>query len=323
MSEATIFQTMSLVNAVSDMREEEASGSLIRIYPTDDGCLIWPLDRYEISIGRECDCEICLEDEAASRRHASIERDDDGYLLVDLSSTNGTFVNNEAITEHRLVAGDRIRIGTHVLKYLSADSIELQYHETVFRMTTRDGLTEAYNRQYMSEFLERELSRSAERNRAISVALLDVDCFKNVNDEYGHLIGDEVLREVCRRAEGVLHAGDLFARYGGEEFCAIFCECNFEEAQALAEKIRLAIADFPFQTDIGELPITASIGVATWTGEGQELTPEQILKAADDKLYDAKKKGRNRVCTTVTSRLLSETGDETGSLELVSPSACF
>ena len=297
MSEATIFQSIR-ASAQGDGPEGESNGSLIRIYPTDGGCSIWPLHQSEIYLGRGTDCEIYLEDDAASRRHAAIHQDDDGYLLVDLNSTNGTFVNNEQIKKHRLEAGDRIRIGAHVLKYLSADHIELQYHETVFRMTTRDGLTEAYNRQYMTEFLERELLRSGERNRPVSVGLLDIDFFKQVNDQHGHLVGDEVLREVCRRAESVLRAGDLFARFGGEEFCAVFCESDEAEAAELAETIRHAIGNTPFATDVGELSVSASIGVAAWQGAGEQLTTEAILKAADEKLYEAKESGRNRVCST-------------------------
>lgn len=297
MTDETIFHSLNGPSLFSDVPSEH-TGSLVRIYPADGGCSIWNLECSEIFIGRGYDCEIQLEDEAASRRHAAIQQDADGYVLVDLNSTNGTYVNNESIKQHRLQAGDRIRVGTHVLKYLSSDHIELQYHETVFRMTTRDGLTEAYNRQYMLEFLERELSRSVARGRSVSVAMLDIDFFKLVNDTYGHLAGDEVLRELCRRASGALRAGDLFARYGGEEFCMVFCESNESDARELAERIRKVIAATPFQTNAGDLPISVSIGVATWEGVGGEVPTETLLRAADEKLYEAKETGRNQVCST-------------------------
>lgn len=270
-------------------------GCLVRIYPAEGACGMWNLDSDEVYLGRGYDCDIHLDDDGASRRHAAVQRDNEGYVLVDLKSTNGTYVNNQPVTQHRLLAGDRIRIGSHVLKFLSADHIELQYHETVFRMTTRDGLTQAHNRQYMNEFLERELLRSKERGRPISVALLDIDHFKQVNDTHGHLAGDEVLRELCERAEPVLHAGDLFARYGGEEFCAVFCESDQADATELAEKIRLVVGEKPFSTSACELDITVSVGVATWNGEGEIPSPEGILDAADKKLYEAKESGRNRV----------------------------
>ena len=296
MNEPVTFRSKSMTRPGGD--PHESSGSLIRIYPTDGGCSIWPLNRSETCLGRSRDCEVYLEDSAASGRHAVIRQEDDGYVLEDLDSTHGTFVNNEPVRQHRLAAGDRIRIGGHVLKYLSADHVELQYHEAMFHMMTRDELTEAYNRRYLIEFLDRELSRSAERSRPISIALLDIDFFKRVNDQHGHLVGDEVLRELCHRAKRVLHAGDLFARFGGEEFCAVLCECDAPEAVVLAENIRHAIADTRFVTDAGDLTITVSAGVATWMGNTkQPITTDQILKSADTALYEAKKLGRNQVCT--------------------------
>lgn len=297
MTEATICHSFGGQTLATDVVGDE-NGCLVRIYPADGPSGMWNLCRSQVFLGRGHDCEIQLEDDAASRRHAAIQQDENGYLLVDLSSTNGTYVNNELVKKHRLLAGDKIRIGTHVLKYLSSDHIEVQYHETVFRMTTRDGLTQAYNRQYMSEFLERELLRGKERGRPVSVALIDIDYFKQVNDQHGHLAGDEVLRELCDRASSVLHAGDLFARYGGEEFCAVFCECDEREAKELAEKIRNVVASTPFETKAGSLPITISAGVATWYGKGPALSIEDFLDAADVRLYEAKELGRNRVVWT-------------------------
>lgn len=276
----------------------DQTACLVRIYPAEGACGLWNLETGKLYLGRGFDCDIHLEDEAASRRHAAITQDEMGSLLIDLDSTNGTYVNDELVQQHRLTAGDRIRIGSHVFKYLSSDSIEVQYHETVFRMTTRDGLTQAYNKQYLTEFLERELSRSQQRGRPISVAMLDIDLFKQVNDTHGHLAGDEVLRELCDRATGVLNAGDLIARYGGEEFCAIFCESDEAESKKLAEAIRNTIAASPFQTMSGEISVTASIGVATWYGQDGELSVRAVLQAADQQLYKAKKAGRNQICWT-------------------------
>jgi len=290
----TICHSIGGPTLLSDTPTDQTA-CLVRIYPAEGPCGLWNLDSNEVYLGRGYDCDIHLEDDSASRRHAAIQHDNDGFLLVDLNSTNGTYVNNEVVKQHRLLAGDRIRIGSHVLKYLSADHIEVQYHETVFRMTTRDGLTQAYNRQYLSEFLERELSRSKERGRPVSVALLDIDFFKQVNDTHGHLAGDEVLRELCDRITGVLHAGDLFARYGGEEFCAVFCEADEAEAKQLGEMIRSSVSRIPFSTVAGLLNVTASIGIATWYGDGGELSVESLLAAADEKLYEAKHAGRNRV----------------------------
>ena len=293
MNDVTVFHSTGGKTMFQAVDPEE-SGCLVRLYPTDESCGMWELSRDEMFIGRGSDCDIQLDDDAASRRHAAIQRDDQGYVLVDLSSTNGTFVNNLSVSQKRLTAGDQIRIGSHVFKYLSADHIETQYHETVFKMTTTDGLTSAYNRQYLGEFLDRELARSRERDRPLSVAMMDIDFFKKVNDTYGHLAGDEVLREFCKRVGSRLHAGDILARFGGEEFCAVLCECNQEEAVAQADLIREAVAANPIVTQWGDLAITASFGVATFDGHS-EATSKCVIQAADDALYTAKNSGRNQV----------------------------
>lgn len=273
----------------------DQTACLVRIYPAEGPCGLWNLHTDEVFLGRGIDADIQLEDEAASRKHAAIQRDEGGFLLVDLGSTNGTFVNDERVQQHRLAAGDRIRIGSHVLKYLSSDHIEVQYHETVFRMTTRDGLTQAYNREYLTEFAERELSRSKDRGRPVSVAMLDVDYFKVINDRYGHLAGDEVLRGICERTSNALNAGDILARYGGEEFCAVFCESGEDEAKKLAEAIRSAIASAPFITTSNEVAVTASIGIVTWDGMGGDLSVQEFIASADERLYKAKKAGRDQI----------------------------
>lgn len=296
MNDVTVLHATGGKTLFRAVLEQEDSGCLVRLYPSDEACGMWDLDTDELFLGRGYDCDIALDDGAASRRHAAIQRDSEGYVLVDLNSTNGTFVNNAQVTQHRLTAGDQIRIGSHVFKYLSADHIELQYHETVFKMTTTDGLTGAYNRQYLSEFIERDLARCIDRERPLSVALMDIDFFKQVNDTHGHLAGDEVLREFSQRASSVLRAGDIFARYGGEEFCSVFSECNEEQAAQQAEATRAVIADTTFPTQAGDLPITVSIGVATFNGSGKP-TAESMLKAADELLYKAKESGRNRVCS--------------------------
>ena len=293
MTDATICHSMGGPTMFVDAIGEQ-TGCLVQIYPVDGASGMWNLDADEVYLGRGTECDVQIDDDAASRRHAAIELDGDDYILVDLNSTNGTYINNKPVKQHRLVAGDRIRIGTHVLKYLSSDHIELQYHETVFRMTTRDGLTQAYNRRYMDEFLDREIARSLDKCHPLTVALIDIDHFKSVNDTHGHLAGDEVLRELCSRAPQGLRGGDLFARYGGEEFCAVFWECGGDEAKRLGEQIRGLVADEVFETVAGPLEITASIGLASWDGR-ESVTAEQLLAAADKQLYDAKESGRDRV----------------------------
>jgi diguanylate cyclase (GGDEF)-like protein len=235
-----------------------------------------------------------LDDESISRRHAAIQRTEHGFLLVDLNSTNGTFVNGQRVSTHALQAGDQIHVGSHILKYLSHDNIERQYFETVYAMTTTDGLTNAHNKQYLCDMLKRELQRAKRYMRPLSVVMMDIDHFKQVNDAHGHLTGDEVLQEFGRRVREWTQADDLFARFGGEEFTLVLNECDMEDAVAHAERIRKVIAESPFTTHLAALPISASFGVGTTRG-GRETTIDELLNLADMQLYRSKRAGRNCV----------------------------
>jgi len=272
----------------------DGNGCLVKIYPSDGPSGLWSLVGNDVEIGRSANCDIQLDEESVSRAHARLEANEEGHFLFDLGSTNGTFVNEKRIDQTALGAGDRIRIGNHILKYLSSDSIELQYHETIYRMTTTDGLTSAYNKQYLLECLDRELKRTQRHHHPLSLLMMDIDFFKKVNDACGHLAGDDVLREFSQRVRDSLHDGDIFGRYGGEEFAVLLSDADADLARAIGESIRLAIQGAPFVTHVESIPITTSIGVATTDGQ-TPLSNDDFIGAADMKLYEAKESGRNRV----------------------------
>lgn len=265
---------------------------LVKIYPASG--LEGPIELGDrpVILGRDSDCDIELPDSSVSERHAKIEPLGEGYLLKDLQTTNGTFINEDRIESQALRAGDTIRIGNQILKFLSADHIEAQYHETVYSMMTRDGLTGAYNKRYLSDALQREVSRSKRHRRPLSVIIFDIDRFKNINDTHGHLAGDEVLQELSRRIEGIVREDELFARYGGEEFVILLSEATLDLAKELAERLRLAIGNEPFETQSASIDVTISLGIAQMTGD-EEAQPNDLMKQADDKLYEAKNAGRN------------------------------
>ncbi|MEM7313531.1 MAG: GGDEF domain-containing protein [Planctomycetota bacterium] len=294
MIEATIAHSNQ--DPLADDLSSSENGCLVKIYPTEGPAGLWTLGSAESVLGRVSECDIQLEDDSASRKHAKVWRDEDGCFIADLGSTNGTFVNDERITQQRLEAGDRIRIGSHILKFLSADHIELQYHETVYRMTTTDGLTAAYNKQYLLECMEREMIRSSRHDRPLSLLMMDIDFFKKVNDTYGHLAGDQVLQEFSRRIKSVLQRDDVLARYGGEEFAVVLSDADTESACRVAERIRQSIESRPFETSSQTIAITTSIGVATII-DGEINSTEDFIGIADERLYKAKESGRNRVCS--------------------------
>jgi diguanylate cyclase (GGDEF)-like protein len=161
------------------------------------------------------------------------------------------------------------------------------------RMARRDGLTGICNREHFVEQSERVLAYGARSDRGACLILFDLDHFKNVNDTWGHSVGDEVLKravDVCRRA---LHACDVFGRLGGEEFAVLLPDCSPAQARARAEQLRLSISATSATPSRPELLVTASFGVASTLQCGFEL--HRLLVVADGALYRAKRSGRNCV----------------------------
>ncbi|MFC1759379.1 diguanylate cyclase [Planctomycetota bacterium] len=272
------------------------AGCLVRIYPTDGGpCGLWDLDKECVTIGRAASCDIQLEDDSVSREHAEIRYEAEGYVIQDLGSTNGTWVNDIHFMESPLVAGDRIRCGNQIVKFLSSDHIELQYHETVYKMTTTDGLTDAHNKRYMMDVLNRSLARSRHSGRPVSLIMMDIDFFKQVNDTHGHLAGDEVLQEFSSRIKNIIEPHHVFSRYGGEEFSLIVDEGSVDEARQIGQRIHGAISASPFETHVGPIDVTVSLGFAYVDGTDR-IETETLIAKADAKLYEAKEAGRDQMC---------------------------
>jgi len=144
------------------------------------------------------------------------------------------------------------------------------------------------------EFLDREISRSARYHRPLALMMFDLDKFKLINDELGHLGGDYTLRELAAVVRGGIRKEELFARYGGEEFAVVLPETTSENAVVVAERVRSMVQDHEFQYEGKQFHITVSVGVTGTAGESQ-MTPLELLRFADEKLYQAKSAGRNRV----------------------------
>lgn len=248
----------------------------------------------ELSIGRDGKNGIVVDLDTVSRRHAKIVIREGRSYVVDLKSTNGTYLNNkEVLEELPLRSGDYVKVGGSIFKFLSGGDIESLYHEEIYRLTIVDGLTQINNKRFLLEFLEREIGRSQRYGRALSLLLFDIDHFKTVNDNYGHPAGDAVLREMALRIKQYVRKEECFARYGGEEFAIALPETGPENSRKFAEKVRRLIADQPFEFEGRKFSVTISVGVAELSGQMSE--PIGLIKIADANLYKAKKAGRNRV----------------------------
>jgi len=192
-----------------------------------------------------------------------------------------------------LADGDLIKIGRTIFKFLSGGNIERAYHEEIYRLTTIDGLTQIYNKRYFLESLEREIARSNRYRRDMSLVMFDIDHFKKVNDTFGHLAGDQVLKHLAITIKSKIRREDLFARYGGEEFAIVLPEIDGYNAHQFAEKVRRIVEATDFRFEQTKIDVTVSMGVATLDADTSDAAA--LIKRADERLYEAKGAGRNCV----------------------------
>jgi diguanylate cyclase (GGDEF)-like protein/PAS domain S-box-containing protein len=185
-----------------------------------------------------------------------------------------------------------IGIGRNITALKETEAALMRAREDLHFKANHDSLTSLLNRGAILEGLERELARCAREDLSMAVLLADLDHFKEVNDLYGHPVGDEVLREIASRLSGAIRGYDLVGRYGGEEFLAVLTQCNAPGAMNRAEQLRQVIAATPIATSVGQIQMTVSLGVlasADWNDPGMDL----VLREVDLALYAAKAAGRN------------------------------
>jgi diguanylate cyclase (GGDEF)-like protein len=186
----------------------------------------------------------------------------------------------------------RLRVGERIIKL--QDRL-LAAQEALRFQATHDPLTGIWNRRALFELLHAEVERAQRKATSLSLFVLDLDHFKRVNDEFGHPVGDTVLREIAQRLSTAVRAYDIVGRYGGEEFIVAATDLEPELPQQFAERLRLAVSSSPIPTPEVEVTVTISIGVATLP-PSQKSSVDNLIRCADRALYQAKRQGRNRVC---------------------------
>jgi diguanylate cyclase (GGDEF)-like protein len=274
--------------------------------PVGDACLVnlhppgpdigrrIPLLNRQYIVGRDSEAGFVVSRSSVSRQHARLYGDDDGQWWVeDLSSTNGTFVNEVRIRNQRLSDSDQVRFGDAIYKFLSGSNIESAYHEAIHNMAIQDGMTGIHNKRFFMEFLEREIAVATRHGHPLTLCMFDVDHFKKINDGHGHLAGDAVLKDLAGRIRPRIRREDLFARYGGEEFACVLPSTALGGGIVFAEHLRTLVEEKPCEFEDKLIPFTISLGVTTMHRE-TGVDPQTIIKRADDNLYAAKRGGRNR-----------------------------
>jgi diguanylate cyclase (GGDEF)-like protein len=200
----------------------------------------------------------------------------------------------------------RVRAGKRILDLQAA----LLRAQTALQFdAAHDRLTAIWNRGAILDLLKREVERSRRTHDSLGIIMADVDFFKKVNDTHGHPVGDDVLREVGHRLVSALRSYDAVGRYGGEEFLIVVPGCDPLNLLVTAERLRRKIADQPVATSAGPVAVTISLGLAAVQADESEIDPEIFLRDADEALYAAKARGRNRVESAPVSRAAVQQSD--------------
>lgn len=285
------------INTALSQMEEEASekpAALLVVGGELNGSL-FDLSDTEVTCGRSAGCNIVLEFNGISRQHFKLTAAGESFILDDAGSKNGTFLNNKKIEGPiRLSKADIIKISTIALKFIPKGDPERLTYDKLNLEANTDRHTGCYNKSYFNGRIGLEVKKSKITGQPLSLVILDLDHFKNVNDNFGHDAGDFVLKELSGivRQNGV-RENDVFARYGGEEFVILLPSTNLKQSFEIAERLRKLIEAHQFKYGEKVLPITASIGVADYR-QGVE-TGTDLFKRADEAVYMAKDGGRNQV----------------------------
>ncbi len=263
---------------------------------------MYKLDKSETVLGRATDAAIRLLDDGISRRHAKVVLVNGEVWIEDLNSANGTLINGQKVDRCALKDGDKLQIGaTTILKFTYHDELEENFQQRMYDAALHDGLTKAFNKRHFLDRLPTEIAHARRHGSPLTLLMMDVDHFKQVNDRYGHLAGDYVLANLATVIRSALRTEDVFARYGGEEFAVLCRAVSLGSASILGERLRGLVESAQFEYQGTPMPITISIGVAPFADKTGEDGGTQLIADADAALYEAKRGGRNRVVARARS----------------------
>ncbi|PIE03702.1 MAG: GGDEF domain-containing protein [Acidobacteria bacterium] len=288
-------RTLILEPASRDQKSSKAIPYLVVLAGDQIGRVIRLHKDVTYSMGRKRECDIFLDDVNISRHHSTLKINAQGIVTIeDCNSTNGTRVNGKKIDSQKLLDGDRISLGNIVLKFSFKDDVEYLFQHKLYEKATKDILTGIHNRAYFLDVLKREFFFHRRIKKPLSILLFDIDDFKLINDNYGHLCGDMALKIISSEIVKGLRQEDIFARYGGEEFIGLFADTDNDNAFQIAEKMRLLIHNIEFETTETVFTTSVTIGVATYVDDCFKDI-ESFLQAADNNLYKGKLEGKNQV----------------------------
>jgi two-component system cell cycle response regulator len=249
----------------------------------------------ELTIGRSDRADLSFPGvDTLSRVHARLTHAGPMVTLEDLGSTNGTYLNDVLVTgAARLASGDRFQAGGVHFKFLHEQDVEHAYHLAIYDLGMKDGLTDIYNRRKYEEEVRREFARARRHRRPLALILFDVDEFKGINDQHGHLTGDRVLQRIVEQVAVLVPEDQILARMGGDEFAILCPETTQDQAHRAAQRLRESLTAVTLEHEGGRFQVTCSFGVAELDPGMQ--SPADLFQRADRALYHAKAQGRDQV----------------------------
>jgi diguanylate cyclase (GGDEF)-like protein len=246
-------------------------------------------------IGRHPTCQVIVDDPSISRRHARVFLQNGELWLQDLGSRNGTFIDGRHLEAKQLMDGTLLQIGHHAsFRFTVVSARQEKVLRELFESSTRDALTGLYNRRHFDERFKAELAYAKRHRFDLGLVMVDIDHFKHINDSHGHATGDLVLKQVAAALARQLRTEDLIARIGGEEFAVLLRGIGPQGCACLAERLRLGVQVLSVSADSTPIAATISAGCAC-ISETPDGTAKSLLECADQRLYCAKRNGRNRV----------------------------
>lgn len=289
----------TIISNINGLDAKSASTPCLLIIAGQHIGKLYPLDRKnKISVGRSSDCEIWIEDNTISRRHFEIDPTENGFMITDLKSTNGTYVNHTRIETAQMRPGDKIQISRDtIIQFDLFDEDQKLSEQKRYEMGVKDPFTGAFNKSYFLQRINDEFSFSYRQDIPLSLILFDIDHFKLINDTHGHLAGDQILQEISQLVFDSIRRDDVFCRYGGEEFVIIMRNTPCQAAVNLAERLRIKIEGHPFQYESTKIRVTISAGVSTLVNKNFRDYVAMIADA-DNYLYKSKGNGRNQIQAT-------------------------
>jgi two-component system, cell cycle response regulator len=245
--------------------------------------------------GRSLKSDHVIDNPSVSRSHFSVVVHEEESWLVDAGSMNGTFVNGVRIRDRiAMSAGDLVSLGNVILKFMPYEESDRFYSHELFRMSTIDPLTDAYNKQYFLGILSKEVERSLRYQNPLTIIQLDIDRFRDVNEHFGEAAGDATLRGIGRIIVDAVRKQDVFARYNDDGFAILLPETNIDRAEQVGRRLLESISKHQFRhgTD-SSFAVTVSMGVVSLSDKIASVSA--LLRAVDEALYRARQAGGNQL----------------------------